>query len=179
MPGPQPDPNKRRRNAATIAGHVLPAEGRRGRAPKVPKPYVLGEAGKAWWRWAWRLPQATMWDEGMMYAAARRAKIEDDLAALGFRDELDLADLLAGADSEAIKRVEWALAQLKRMASGSTTLMKEATQIEDRLGLNPKSLAALRWKIETTADAGTKTKPGKAGDAPGVTELDAYRERTG
>jgi hypothetical protein len=148
---------------------LLPAEGRTGRAPKPPKSYELGEAGLRWWRWAWKLPQAVKWDEGSLYFVARRAQLEDELDALSFDDELDLTDLLAGADEEAIDRVEFALQTLKRSATGSTTLMREMREIDNRLGLNPKALLDLRWTIEDSA----------AADAPaeGVASLDDYRDR--
>jgi hypothetical protein len=146
--GPLPKPNAVRRNAPTITSTVLPAAGRKGRAPNVPKAYDLGAAGTAWWTWAWKLPQATRWDKGSLYTAVRRAQLEDELAALTFDDYVHLEDLLAGADPEAIKRVEWALSTLKRSATGSVTLMKEMRELDGKLGLNPKALADLRWTIE-------------------------------
>ena len=54
MPGPLPTDDKRRRNAPTIPTTKLPAAGRKGRVPKVPPAYTLGDAGAAWWKWAWR-----------------------------------------------------------------------------------------------------------------------------
>ena len=59
--GPAPKPNARRRNAPTIPTTELPAAGVKGRAPKPPKGYEFGPAGKAWWGWAWRQPQAAAW----------------------------------------------------------------------------------------------------------------------
>jgi hypothetical protein len=145
MPGPLPSANKRRRNAPTIQTTNLPAAGRKGRAPKCP--YSLHEQGLLWWRWAWATPQATKWDQGSLYAAARRAQLEDDLAALDFADHLDLSDLLGGADEDAARRVKWALSALKRSASGSVNVMKEMRELDKRLGLDPKALAELRWVI--------------------------------
>lgn len=171
MPGPRPNPQSRRRNAPTIAEKTLPVEGRQGPAPAVPDTYELGPAGEAWWAWAWSLPQATEWDEGTLYLAARRARLEDDLAALDFNDEVDLGDLLAGAGTEQIKQVEWALQVLKRSASGSTGLMKAMGEIDERLGLSPKAMAALRWSIAEPA-AGQDT-------SDGVAQLDDYRSRFG
>src|SRR5689334_13970589 len=112
MPGPLPNPQARRRNVPTISGTDLPADGRKGRLPKCP--IELGEAGDAWWRWAWRLPQATRWDDGALYFVARRALLEDHAAALKFTDELDALDLFQRMDPEAQKQVEWALGLLKR-----------------------------------------------------------------
>lgn len=143
--GPLPDKTKRRVNAPTIPTTELPVGGRDGPAPACP--YSLGKVGRKWWRWAWGSPQAAAWDDGALYFVGRRAQLEDDLAALDFEDRLDLGDLLAGADEEAVKRVEWALSMLKRSATGSVALMKEMRELDNRLGLNPKGLADLRWTI--------------------------------
>lgn len=172
MPGPPPNPNARRRNAPTIAATVLPAAGRKGRPPAVPKPYKLGKHGSTWWRWAWRLPQATQWDDGALYFVLRRAVLEDELAAVGFTDELDLEDLLAGAEREAVDRVTFALDRLKRSASGATSLMKEMRELDNRLGLNPKAMSDLRWTLEEPA----ASVPADDGD---VARLDDYRARIG
>lgn len=147
MSGPAPKPNRRRRNAPTIQTTNLPAAGRVGPVPAVPAAYGLGGAGLAWWDWAWRLPQATRWDDGAVYAVVRRAQLEDYLAAVEFGDEFDVSDLLAGAQPEAVRRVEWALRSLKSSASGSVGLMKEMRELDKRLGLDPKALVELRWTI--------------------------------
>lgn len=148
--GPLPSPDARRRNAPTIPTTDLPAAGREGPAPDCP--YELGDAGLAWWEWAWATPQAAAWDPGSLYVVARRAQLEDDVAAIEFVEASDLlADLLDGSD-EAVKRVEWMLGVLKRSATGKSTLMKEMRELDERLGLTPKALAALRWKIVGTRD---------------------------
>ena len=154
MPGPLPEATRRRRNAPQISGHVLPAEGRKGAPPKVPDSYELAEAGAAWWKWAWRLPQASRWDKGSVFLVARRAQLEDDLVALDFGEEMGLLEqLLRGAEPEAVRNVEWALSTLKRSASGKMGVMKEMRELDDRLGLNPKAMAALRWTVAESAPA--------------------------
>ncbi len=145
--GPLPSKQKRRRNAPTIPTTNLPASGRKGRPPKVPDAYKLGKAGAAWWRWAWGTPQAAAWDTGALYVLARRAQLEDDLAALELNDHLDLVDLLAGADEEAIEIVEFALQTLKKAASGKLAVDKEMRELDKVLGLTPKGRADLRWEI--------------------------------
>lgn len=161
MSGPLPNPQKRRRNAPTVPATTLPASGRKGRPPNPPKAYALGDAGRAWWKWAWTTPQATAWDQGALYAAARRATLEDELATLGeLEDRVQLEDLLAGAEPEAVQRVEWALGLLKRSAAGSVSLMKEMRELDKRLGLDPKALAELRWTIvEEDGTPQEKPKP--------------------
>lgn len=145
MPGPLPNPNARRRNAPTIPTTRLPAAGRQAPAPACP--YELGRQGAIFWDWAWRLPQAAAWDDGAAYVVARRAQLEDDTAALHFSDYPDLDDLLDGADRDAIKRVEQALATLKRCASGKITLEREMRELDNKLGLSPEAMAKLRWTI--------------------------------
>jgi hypothetical protein len=113
---------------------------------------VLADAGARWWAWAWRTPQATKWDAGALYFVARRAVLEDHAAALDFADELDWSDLFSVGDDEARQRVEWALSLLKRSATGELALMKEMRELDNRLGLNPKAMADLRWSVEA-ADA--------------------------
>jgi hypothetical protein len=143
--GPIPDPNARRRNKPTIPTTRLPAGGRQDPAPECP--YELAEAGATFWAWAWALPQAAAWDDGALYAIARRAKLEDDVAALVFSDYFDLDDLLAGADREAIVRVTQALLTLKRCATGKVTLEREMRELDNKLGLSPEAMARLRWTI--------------------------------
>ena len=155
MPGPLPNPNRRRRNAPTIPATSLPASGRRDPAPDCP--YPLAAKGREWWLWAWSLPQACAWDDGALFTVARRARLEDDIAAMNISDELDLSDLLAGADHEAIRRVEWALATLKRLATAKLSVEKEMRELDGKLGLNPEALAKLRWTI--VDDAVPEAKP--------------------
>jgi hypothetical protein len=116
--GPLPNPNARRRNAPTIPTTNLPAGGRKGRIPKVPESYKLLTAGESWWRWAWHLPQAVAWDDGSHYALARRAQLEDTMAALAVDD-----------------------------ARGRLSVLKEMRELDRRFGLDPKAMAELRWTI--------------------------------
>lgn len=151
MAGPLPDPKARRRNAPTIPTTVLPAGGFPGPYPKVPAGSNLGKAGAAWWRWAWRTPQAAAWSPGDVYAVARRARLEDDLAALEVIDNLDLIDLLA--EEDVARTLEDALRKLKAIAGGKMAIVREARELDDRFGLTPKAMASLRWTIRDEAPA--------------------------
>jgi hypothetical protein len=106
MPGPLPDPASRRRNAPTIPTTRLAASGRSDPAPACP--YDLGEAGSAWWAWAWALPQALAWSVGDLYAVARRARLEDEaepsVAMLRTMTELDGK---LGLTPEAMAKLRW------------------------------------------------------------------------
>lgn len=149
MPGPLPQATRRRTNAATIPTTHLPASGRKGRAPGVPPFVTLGKAGRAWWAWAWRTPQACAWAVGMESVAARRASLEDDLAALASVDGLDFSDLGERADE-----VRATVARVASLATGRLAILREVRELDDRLGLTPKAMAALRWSIVAEAPAG-------------------------
>ncbi len=153
--GPLPkEPSKRRRrNSPTIPSTNLPVGGRKGRAPGVPKAYKLGKAGRAWWAWAWKLPQATAWDSGALYVIARRAQLEDDLLTLDDAETFDLGELFAAEeDRDAVQRLEQILRKLKGLAGGRVSVMREMRELDNRLGLTPKGLAELRWKIVKDED---------------------------
>ncbi len=134
-------------NTSQASPRVLPAGGRKGRSPK--SPYSLDAAGSKWWTWAWGTPQATAWDAGALYTVARRAQLEDDVAALDFGEvTFEIADLFAGeADRDAVARVEWALSTLKRSASGKLAIEKEMRELDGKLGLSPRAMADLGWRI--------------------------------
>lgn len=152
-PVAKPASQRRRRNAPTIPTTRLPRSGRQGRVPRCP--YELGAAGKAWWRWAWRTPQACAWDEvGHLYVVARRAQLEDDLRTLESSSlDLGLDQILDPDVAEGVKAV---VSTLKRMAAGKLNVAGEMRQIEDRLGLTPQAMARLHFEIvddEPSVDA--------------------------
>lgn len=155
MSGPLPKPagQRRRRNAPTIPTTELPAEGRKGPAPKCPK--VLGKPGKAWWSWAWKLPQALGWSSGDLYALARRAELEDVLEVLDAGDQaFDLADYLdLDADLRAAnQRLRSVIGTLRAQAGNRSSVVREMRELDDRFGLTPKGFAALRWRIVEKAE---------------------------
>ena len=163
-PGPLPNPDRRRRNAPTIPTTNLPASGRKGRIPK--PPLELGDAGSAWWRWAWRLPQACGWSVGDFAMIGRRASLEDDLAALAKVDSLDAIELLSAEKASEVREL---IERLAGLAANKLAVCREARELDDRLGLTPKGLAALRWKIvdDAPAELGTGVE--------GVTPIDSRR----
>lgn len=158
--GPLPAPDALRRNAPTIPTTSLPASGRKGVAPAPPFGMDLGAEGSAWWSWAWSTPQAAGWSVGDEYLVARRASLEDDLAALAAVEGLDCGNL-DGADDELRKLIQ----RIAALATGRLQLMREMREIDDRLGLTPKGLAALRWKIvdDTPKDQQNGATPPPAG----------------
>ncbi len=158
MSGPLPNPQRARRNAPTIPTTDLPAAGRAGRVPPVPSWVSLDAAGLSWWKWAWRTPQAAAWAKGHEAFVARRAQLEDDLAALERVDGLDVRDLLGSADAEVARTVELLVGRLHSLAVGRLALARECREMDDRLGLTPKSMAALRWRIVDADADETKAK---------------------
>lgn len=148
-PGPIPKPadQRRRRNAPTIPTTALPAAGFAGPYPAPPKWVTLDTAGAAWWHWAWRTPSAAGWSSGDLVMISRRASIEDDLAAIHVVGGLDVADLLDIDPDDRTAELEWLIRRLHSLAAGKLALAREARELEDRLGLTPKGMAALRWTI--------------------------------
>lgn len=143
MRGPLPSENRRRTNAPVIPTTRLPAEGREGPPPKVPPTTRLGKAGRAWWRWVWATPQAAAWALGHEGVVARRASLEDDLAALEDVKGLDFDELI-GEKAPEIRAVVQRVAAL---ATGRLQIIREMRELDDRLGLTPKAMAQLRWTI--------------------------------
>jgi hypothetical protein len=153
--GPLPDPNRRRRNAPTIPTTNLPAKGRKEAVPKPPSWVNLGTAGSAWWKWAWKTPQAAGWDPiGHLAMVARRAGLEDDLATIADVESLDLADVLGEENFQAFAGV---IRRLAALATGRLAIFREMRELDDRLGLTPKGLAALRWTIIDDGPAASAT----------------------
>lgn len=184
MPGPLPTANPQRTNGPTIAGAELPAAGRTERAPTLPPGFKnLGKVGRAWWRYAWQLPQATKWDAGTVHTAARRARLEDRLAALSDETPFDplenlIADLVdADSDHEristAIRDLKAGFHALKAIAGGEVAIMKEIRELDGKLGLNPKAMADLRWRIVETEQSESDTLD------EAVARMDDYRARLG
>lgn len=148
-PLPKDDESRRRRNAPTISPTELPASGRKGPVPKVPKGYALRECGQAWWEWAWRTPQSAAWNDGYLYAVLRRAVLEDDLDAIRRVDSGSFDELLDATEEDTRRQVEWVVSTLRAICGSELNLMKEARELDDRLGLTAKAFGQLRWQIKS------------------------------
>ncbi|WP_171110619.1 MULTISPECIES: hypothetical protein [unclassified Streptomyces] len=173
MPGPLPAENKRRRNAPTVPTTKLPVGGRTAPTPRPPTWAKLGKVGRAWWKWAWSTPQACAWAPGHEAMIARRASLEDDLAALGTVNSLELSELL-DADAAGANELKGLLQRLAALASGRLAICREMRELDDRLGLTPKGMAALRW---TVVDDGTAQTAPAATPPEGVADLTSRRRR--
>lgn len=165
-PGPLPKPDARRRNAPTIPTTELPAGGRTGRIPVIPKHLRLGKAGKAWWSWAWRTPQAAAWEGGGFEGAlGLRAQLEDDLEALERPERPDIDELLTAATADTRKELAELIRRLAALATGRLGILREMHSLDTDLGLNPKGMAQLRWKVVE----------GKLAEVVTATEVDKRR----
>jgi hypothetical protein len=118
-------------------------------------PYALGEAGAAWWEWAWETPQAAKWDHGALYTVARRALLEDEHAAVGSFDPFALNEFFASLDlgeeesvQDALRELGRIIGRLQALATGRIAISKEMRELEGQLGFGAKSMAALGWKPE-------------------------------
>jgi len=137
--------------APTVAV-TLPKAGRKGRPPNCP--YELAAAGVAWWKWAWATPQATQWDTGSLYTVARRAQLEDGLAALDEFDPHALDWFFSGIDVgsedaiwEQIRELGRIVGQLQALAGSRLAVVQKMAELDDRLGLSPRALVALKWAV--------------------------------
>jgi hypothetical protein len=75
---PKPDAERRTRHPQQFAWLDLPAEGRKGAAPKLPLLRKWSTETKRWWSALWSTPQATAWDQ-TGESLVRLALLYDDL----------------------------------------------------------------------------------------------------
>jgi hypothetical protein len=129
-PPSKPAEQRRRRNVQTPAAVVrLPVEGRKGRAPKFP---LQGESEgeSVLWRELWKTPQAVMWERsgpGTVRLVARYVRLLLPVESPEF----------GGGDEKGYSQAQ---------------LLGEVRQLEDRLGLSPKAMQALKWVVDDDAD---------------------------
>jgi hypothetical protein len=97
---------------------------------------------------------------------ARRAALEDDLSALSEIHGLDVDQLGEDASARHIRAV---VANIASLVTGKLQLLREMRELDDRLGLTPKGMAALRWVVVDDTPAETP----KQKDLPaGVASMD-------
>ena len=118
VPGPPPKKNARRRNARPD-WVTLPADGRKGRAPRWP---LSGRVQRGWAE-LWRRPQAVMWERnGDEYLVARylilRNAIQDELDhsvvnATAMAELRQIEDRL-GLSPMAMKRLQWEIGDVEQ-----------------------------------------------------------------
>lgn len=113
----KPDSERQRRNAPTFDWVNLPASGREGEPPAMPKGREWSETTREAWADLWRTPQATQWD----------ATWPEFFSWCSLRDQM--------------------------LEEPKPTTSAELRMIHDRLGLNPKAMLQLRWRIVEPSEA--------------------------
>lgn len=129
---------------------VLPAAGRKGRAPAWP---LEGKAPKQWAR-VWKAPQAVVWEEMRLHAVVARYALL--LAVVEHRwDSEEGTPITASALSNA-----WS----------------EVRQMEDRLGLSPLAMMRMEWEVREDEAAAPQASGSSTAE---VTQLDRWRSVAG
>lgn len=108
---PKDDPARRNKRVGPL---ILPAEGRRGRAPAWPLPGRASTDERAAWNELWKTPHAVAWER------------------LGWTRTV-------GRYCRAMVRSE--------APDASAAILGQVAALEDRLGLTPKAMRLLLWKI--------------------------------
>lgn len=174
--GPPPDPNalRRERKSDQAGWTTLPAEGRKGRAPRWPlPPDVRMAAALEVARHEREVLEAKLdSDDAPRGALAKLARLDQRIAELTARLERAAAmerelwsTLWSTPQAVAWDRLRWTrevalyarwqvLAELGDIEAG-----KEARQWSDRLGLNPAAMLRNRWRI--AADEVTEARRAK------------------
>ena len=119
---PKPDGERRNRAERQFDWTVLPAEGRAGDPPALPKWRPWTDVTIEWWADLWSTPQATMWDPSGRSLHA--------LALLHHELMLDQ----------------------HREQSRAASISAEMRQHEDRHGLTPKAMLQMRWRVGAPAE---------------------------
>lgn len=97
----------------------------------------------------------------MLYTVARRARLEDALAALEEFDPEALEWFFAGLRldmpedelRDASKELAFIVGRLKGLAGGLVAVSREMRDLEAQLGFGAKSMAGLGWKVEAKQEA--------------------------
>lgn len=178
--GPAPkDPSKRARANATYAMTMLPAEGRKGRAPAWPlQGDIVIETGIHQTKRAIAaIKDELQWATTARDRSAQRRKLDRASKQLA---ELEAMKRFVGATEKKIWAALWKTPQATqwekrgwfrevalyarhqaKAEAGSLDDSKEARQREDRLGLNDMSMLRLRWAIAEPTQNSTSRTPAK------------------
>ncbi len=124
---PKEDDGRRNRAERQFDWTTLPAEGRHGPPPKLPKLRQWTDATLDWWAELWKTPQAAAWDQ--------TGRTLHTLAMLHHQLAIDEA--------------------LTPDKSRASTIAAEMRQHEDRHGLTPKAMLQLRWRVSATPTDGS------------------------
>lgn len=122
---PKPPGQRRRRNAGQSQWKQLPADGRKGDAPRLPD-YEWHEETLAWWGTIWVSPMATVWEPADVEPLVRLARLKDadnrgegSVAALA---QITALEDRFGLSPKARRALQW------EIAAGDTTAAKAPTR---------------------------------------------------
>src|SRR5205823_6403001 len=87
-----------------------------------------------------------------------RAALEDDLATIGTVESLDFGELFEAAGGVP-QELRVLIVRLAALATGRLGLVKEMRETDRLLGLTPRALGELRWKIVADEDPEEAGKP--------------------
>lgn len=127
VPGPPPKPPEQRRRRNKSAAWVdLPAEGRKGRAPKWPIGYPPTAEARKIWNEYWRKPQAVEWERlGCHRTVAMLCVFEDQInAGATTASVLSKHGLLSaelGLTPKALRNLGWVITDDGPVETGSSS----------------------------------------------------------
>ena len=153
----KPDSERRRRNAPTFEWVVLPAEGRRGRAPALPECPVgrWSAAVRRKWNARWRTPQATQWDQSGVslerWLLLEELVWRDPGRAFRYAAELRAIEDLHGLTPKAMLGLRWKVASVPNV-SAAVGRVREAELVGSRPKGNASRLVWLEWAVLCGAD---------------------------
>ena len=115
MGGRTPKPRGTQRKKGSAQGAELPAEGRRGPVPELPRADEFLASTRDWWEGTWRSPMATVYQEADVPTLVRLARFID-LEARGqadgiVRTEIRQLEDRFGLSPLARRRLQWEIAQ--------------------------------------------------------------------
>lgn len=132
MPGNGPAPKqadqRRRRNKPAAGDWVhLPIEGRKGKAPILPKDLDLSAATHKWWQEIWKTPMATQWTDGDVPALIELAMLRNYLmmGVAKLANEVRLRSDQFGLTPEGRQKRRWIITDEDALRAG--------TEAEDEL----------------------------------------------
>lgn len=111
----KPDGQKVHRNPVKFDWVSLPAEGRQGAAPTLPKIRPWTAATKAAWKSLWSSPQATQWDQTgrtlHAWAALHHDLVEGERPAAQVSAEMRQHEDRHGLNPKAMLQLRWRVAE--------------------------------------------------------------------
>jgi hypothetical protein len=133
-PPPKKASERRNRNPKQAGDWVqLPAEGRKGRIPALPKGFA--RSTQAWWKKIWRSPMATQWSEADIPALIELAMLRERLVEDGkisVAGEVRLRSDQFGLTPEGRQKRRWVITDEDAVRAGLETEDELAAKRDER-----------------------------------------------